>query len=114
MSVSDSRNHTGTVSEAAERQPVWTFRRTGNRDVLALQGDWIAQSGLIPEFPADGLADSTSGRTIAFDATALGRWDTGLIEFLWEAKRRATSANIDVDWSGLPDSAHKLLALLPD
>lgn len=114
MPVPGSRNQAETVSEAAAQRPVWTLHRTDNRDVLALQGDWVAQSGLIPEFPPDGLASGTPGRMVALDATGLGRWDTGLIEFLWEIKRRAAGADLHVDWNGLPESARKLLALLPD
>jgi phospholipid/cholesterol/gamma-HCH transport system permease protein len=94
--------------------PDWQLRRTNGRDVLALGGDWIAQSGRIPAFPADGLAGATAGQGLAFDTTALGRWDTGLIAFLWDAKRAAVTAGLAVDSATLPDSARKLLGLLPD
>jgi len=99
---------------AAEAHPTWRLIYTTNRDVLSLGGDWIAQSGSIPQFPPDCLAESAAGRTIAFDTAGLGRWDTGLIEFLWDAKRTAASAGLRIDGSGLPDSARKLLGLLPD
>ena len=99
---------------AAETHPTWKLIYATNRDVFALGGDWIAQSGGIPQFPPDCLAESAAGRTIAFDTAGLGRWDTGLIEFLWDAKRSAASAGLRIDGSGLPDSARKLLGLLPD
>lgn len=106
--------HGETVSEVAERRPTWTLSRVDNHDVLALEGDWLAQSGRIPEFPADSLASSVPGRAIRLDAAGLGQWDSGLIEFLWAAKRAAASADLAIDWNGLPESTRKLLALLPD
>lgn len=99
---------------AAGAQPTWKHISAPDREVFALGGDWIAQSGSIPQFPPDCLAKSAAGRTIAFDTAGLGRWDTGLIEFLWDAKRTAASAGFRIDGSGLPESARKLLGLLPD
>ncbi|HEY0181405.1 MAG TPA: ABC transporter permease [Rhodopila sp.] len=81
---------------------------------LSLTGDWIAQSQHIPEFPADGAAEVGSGQALAFDITGVGKWDSGLIEFLWDAKRAAIAAGITIDSATLPDSARKLLGLLPD
>jgi phospholipid/cholesterol/gamma-HCH transport system permease protein len=82
--------------------------------VLALAGDWIAQSGRIPEFPADSLAKLPPGRTLGLDIADVGQWDSGLIAFLWDARRAAVTAGITVDSATLPDSARKLLGLLPD
>ncbi len=103
-----------TASSVGEKPPTWERSHRNNGDVFALGGDWIAQSGLIPMFPADELAGNAAGQAIAFDTAGLGRWDTGLIEFLWDAKRAATSAGLTIDGSSLPESARKLLALLPD
>ena len=79
--------------------------------MLTLTGDWIAQAGRIPEFPADGLATVAAGRSLGVDIAGLGRWDSGLIEFLWDAKRAAVTAGIPVDSTALPDSARKLLGV---
>ena len=49
----------------------------------------MAQSGRLPGLPKDGLAGVTAGQTVAFDVNGIGRWDSGLIEFLWDAKRAA-------------------------
>jgi phospholipid/cholesterol/gamma-HCH transport system permease protein len=103
-----------TPPTPTDTTPNWQFRRTGGGNVIALAGDWIAQSGRIPEFPTDGLAGSAAGQALAFDTAALGRWDTGLIAFLWDAKRVAMSAGLTLDSSTLPESARKLLGLLPD
>jgi phospholipid/cholesterol/gamma-HCH transport system permease protein len=99
---------------ATETPPTWQSRRSSDRNVLALGGDWIAQSGRIPAFPADALAGVAKGQNLAFDTASLGRWDTGLIEFLWDAKRAAATAGVAIDAESLPDSARKLLGLLPD
>ena len=95
------------AKQAAETHPTWKIVHAADRDVFALGGDWIAQSGSIPQFPPDGLAESASGHTLAFDTASLGRWDTGLIEFLWDAKRTAVSAGLLIDGSGLPDSGRE-------
>lgn len=74
--------------------------------MVVLAGDWLAGSG-VPAFKAPG-------RALRIDATALGRWDSGLIAFLWDAKRSEAEAGRALDASGLPDAARKLLGLLPD
>ena len=84
------------------------------RDTLTLSGDWIAQSGRIPAFPMDALAAVPAGHGLALDVAAVTRWDSGLIEFLWDARRTATAAGIEIDTTPLPGSARKLLGLLPE
>ena len=74
----------------------------------------MAQSGQIPAFPSDGLAELQADRTLRFDTGGIGRWDSGLIAFLWDAKCAATKAGIAIDVQGLPESARTLLGLLPD
>ncbi len=106
------RNRTASAIE--EKPPTWERHHLRDGDIFALGGDWIAQSGRIPGFPADELAGSAAGQAVAFDTANLGRWDSGLIEFLWDAKRAAASAGLAIDASSLPESARKLLALLPD
>jgi phospholipid/cholesterol/gamma-HCH transport system permease protein len=98
----------------AEPVPAWQVRRTDGHDELNLAGDWIARSGSMPAFPANGLAGVAAGRTLALDIAKVGQWDSGLIEFLWDAKRAAIAAGVVIDGTTLPDSVRKLLALLPD
>jgi phospholipid/cholesterol/gamma-HCH transport system permease protein len=94
--------------------PSWQVRRVDGANVLTLSGDWIAQSGRIPAFPVDGLAEAVAGRGLALDIAGVGRWDSGLIGFLWDARRAAVAAGMTVDAAGLPESARTLLGLLPD
>ncbi len=51
---------------------------------------------------------------LTLDIAGIGRWDSGLIAFLWEAKRAAVTSGITVDTAQLPNSARTLLGLLPD
>ena len=89
MPDTDNRVSSAAVPAAVQTPPTWTKLRQQDRTLFALGGDWIAQSGRIPEFPPDGLA---GGGKLAFDTSAVGSWDSGLIEFLWDAKRAATTA----------------------
>jgi phospholipid/cholesterol/gamma-HCH transport system permease protein len=50
--------------------------------------------------------------TLAFTMNDVERWDSGLIEFLWDAKQAAERNNIAIDDSALPEAARKLLGLL--
>jgi phospholipid/cholesterol/gamma-HCH transport system permease protein len=103
-----------TPPPRAERAPAWQIHHSNGQDILALDGDWIAQSGRIPRFPGDSLAGVPAGQTLWLDIARVGHWDSGLIEFLWDARRAAVTAGIIVDATGLPASARKLLGLLPD
>jgi phospholipid/cholesterol/gamma-HCH transport system permease protein len=111
MPDTDNRVSSAAVPAAVATPPTWTKLRRQDRTLFALGGDWIAQSGRIPDFPADGV---TGGLPLAFDTSAVGNWDTGLIEFLWDAKRAATTAGVALDTASLPPSARKLLDLLPE
>jgi phospholipid/cholesterol/gamma-HCH transport system permease protein len=97
-----------------DKNPTWQVRQTDGHDILALTGDWIAQSGRIPVLPSDALAKVAAGRTLGLDIAGVGRWDSGLIAFLWDAKRAAVTAGITVDTAGLSASARTLVGLLPD
>jgi phospholipid/cholesterol/gamma-HCH transport system permease protein len=114
MADIDSPDRSTGAPATPETPPTWKRLGARDRTVFALGGDWIAQSGRIPEFPADGLAGTPRGHALAFDTAGLGRWDSGLIEFLWDAKRAAAAAGIAIDGASLPISARKLLGLLPD
>ena len=82
--------------------------------MLRMSGDWVARSGQIPVFPPDGLVAARDGKSLRLDGHGIGRWDSGLIAFLWDVKRVATDAGIALDAEGLPLPARTLLGLLPD
>ncbi len=95
------------------KPPAWQILRDGAAHVLTVSGDWIAQSGNIPVFPPDALARLPAGAPLRLDMSQTGHWDSALVAFLWDAILAATAAHIAVDQASLPDSARKLLGLLP-
>ncbi len=114
MPDTDNRVADAAVPAAARTPPTWKRLRQQDRTMFALGGDWIAQSGHVPDFPPDGVAGDGPAQTVAFDTSAVGHWDSALIAFLWDAKRAATTAGVALDPAGLPPSARKLLGLLPE
>lgn len=114
----------GTIDATTSISPAWRLDQAGGL-VLRLSGDWLAQSGQIPAFPLDDLASAGAGRgtapatgtascpALGLDMAAVGRWDSGLIAFLWDVKHAAAASGIALDAGGLPASARTLLGLLP-
>lgn len=95
------------------RPPDFKLLQDGTHATLLLSGEWIGQSGQTPHqaeavLPGPGIAV----RSIGFDTTGLGRWDSGLIAFLWQLRRRAGERRIAFDDSGLPEASRRLLSLL--
>ncbi len=105
--------------------PSVSLLQDGTHVTLLLSGEWIGRSGqtphhaeaMLPEPPPPGPAGalrSPGVRSIGFDATGLGRWDSGLIAFLWQLRRRTGERRIAFDESGLPEASRRLLSLLGD
>ncbi len=88
----------------------WIIRMEGTKAVTALSGDWRACADGV-ETDAAGRIIKTGARTLAFDSTGLGRWDSALIAFLANLRDAAQNAGLAFDDAGLPDSARRLLAL---
>jgi phospholipid/cholesterol/gamma-HCH transport system permease protein len=77
---------------------------------LRFAGDWTLQQGLPAiDTVADALAAS-AGR-VTFDATRLGRWDSGLLTFLLGVHAAAGAKKLTVDSAGLPDGVRRLMRL---
>jgi phospholipid/cholesterol/gamma-HCH transport system permease protein len=92
--------------------PSWTHESRAEGEIITLRGEWIASSGEIPNFGSQML--KLGHGSLGFDTSGLGKWDTGLIEFLWDIKCAAAAAKLNFDDSGLPGSARKLLSLLAE
>jgi phospholipid/cholesterol/gamma-HCH transport system permease protein len=79
---------------------------------IAFAGDWMLTHGLPgPDPVLDELRKSPKPSAIAFDTSGLGSWDTGLITTLMLIHRSAEANGVQVDDSGLPEGATKLIAL---
>jgi phospholipid/cholesterol/gamma-HCH transport system permease protein len=89
----------------------WSARADGETTSITLKGDWIARTDGVVE----GIGERNLGpgvRTIRFDATGLGRWDSALIAFLLSIRDTAKQRDIAFETDGLPASAQRLLALV--
>jgi phospholipid/cholesterol/gamma-HCH transport system permease protein len=94
--------------------PRYKVRPSAQGQELVLDGDWIAQAGLIPDLPQSLFGSAPAKGSCAVSMDDVARWDSGLIAFLWDVKRAATAAQRPMDWTRLPQPAQMLLELLPD
>ncbi|MDJ0684652.1 MAG: ABC transporter permease [Alphaproteobacteria bacterium] len=80
--------------------------------VLTLSGAWDIDSGV-------ALADSVfrdggalpKGAALAIDASAVERWDSALVVFMVDLRRRCDAAGVELDLSGLAPGARRLVDL---
>jgi phospholipid/cholesterol/gamma-HCH transport system permease protein len=85
--------------------------RDGPELRLAVAGGWTLSEGL-PSI--DGVAREIGGslpRRLVFDAHELAEWDSALVAFAYSVARLAAERGIEMDVSGLPPGARKLLDL---
>jgi phospholipid/cholesterol/gamma-HCH transport system permease protein len=86
--------------------------RVDNALSLTLAGDWLVNATLPSmEEVGRGLGRTPKPEAVRFDATGLGRWDSGLITHLIDIHRDAEARSIPFDDSGLPEGARRLIAL---
>jgi len=79
---------------------------------IAFAGDWMLTHGLPgPDPVLDALRKTPKPSAIAFDTSRLGSWDTGLVTTLMLIHKSAEANGVQVDDSGLPEGANKLIAL---
>jgi phospholipid/cholesterol/gamma-HCH transport system permease protein len=90
---------------APERLPDGTL-------LVRLSGSWRMEDG-VPSARdmTRELQTEPRPRRIAFDATEVSGWDTGLLTFASRVAEESRAAGIEVDQSGLPEGARRLLAL---
>lgn len=76
-----------------------TFDRTdGDTLVVRIAGEWTVGNRIPPAGMVEKELSSGSGvRRVAFDATALGGWDSGLLTFLLKVFDRRSRAGSRVD-----------------
>ena len=85
---------------------------SGNTLVVTFSGDWLLGSGLpSATHVLQQLQQSPSPASVSFNTSLLGEWDTGLIIALLAIHREAVKQNVEVDETGLPDGARRLLDL---
>ena len=80
--------------------------------LVSFAGDWLLGSDLPSIAPVSArLENADKPGRIGFESGQLGEWDTGLIKTLVALQRLADSQHVEVDSSGLPEGARKLIEL---
>src|SRR5581483_9419644 len=97
------------------RQPELHLDCSGPVAVLRISGDWVAcETGVRSRSEVRGILNDVRTGRVRIDITRVGKWDSALIAFL--KMLRGVSAQdrpsvIQIDDTGLPDTARRLLAL---
>jgi len=79
--------------------------------VVRLAGPWQLSATLPPCSTAEQQIAEVRPRRLAFDATQLGDWDSGLLTFLIDLGDFCATQGIAIDRSALPTGVQRLLAL---
>lgn len=94
-----------------------TVRLSDAQLITNLAGDWRLELGtpqfetLIAAALAADATPPTAARTLAFDSSALGAWDSSLLIFVQQAQAYGESKDVAVDTAGLPAQVTQMLAL---
>jgi phospholipid/cholesterol/gamma-HCH transport system permease protein len=83
-----------------------------NTLAVTLSGDWLLGANLPGvDSVLEQLRHQPGLATVSFNTGGLGDWDTGLITTLLAIHRDAMDRDIEIDNTGLPDGARRLLTL---
>jgi len=90
-----------------------SFNRSGNDTLnVRVSGSWkMAQARPSVDEVKKELGSGPAVECIAFDATDLTGWDSGLLTFLIKIRDLCALKNLRLDTQGLPEGARGLLAL---
>jgi phospholipid/cholesterol/gamma-HCH transport system permease protein len=93
--------------------PAWRASVGAGTLVLSLHGDWSVRGETATVYAPVQLLERTDVRTIGFDSSDLGTWDSSLLLFLSALRAAAARRRIDFEPAGLPTASQRLLLLLP-
>ncbi len=79
--------------------------------LIRLRGDWLLKGVAPPLTEVERVLSGPRPVRITFDASQLGAWDSRLLTFVSWVARSARRGGIQVDLSGLPAGARKLVEL---
>ena len=92
--------------------PSLAFVTRGAETVVRLAGDWTIRFGPPAEAEVHRrLADLGQGARIAFDAAAVGSWDSVLPSFVLRFRQLAAAQGAELATDGLPEGAARLVRL---
>lgn len=102
-----------TMAEAALKRGEMAVGRAGDGAlVVRLSGAWTLETGIPPAAEVErALLATPKPVRIAFDLTALGAWDSGLVSFVARVGELAAERKIPLDEMTLPDGLRRLLVL---
>ncbi len=97
---------------AASARPTLAFRRAGDATLVAtLGGSWHLQRDMPAAAVVERELQAARARRLAFEATAVTRWDSSLLTFVLDVTELCGRHEVVVDREGLPTGARRLLAL---
>jgi phospholipid/cholesterol/gamma-HCH transport system permease protein len=101
------------MAEAALKRGEMAVGRAGDGAlVVRLSGAWTLETGIPPAAEVErALLATPKPVRIAFDLTALGAWDSGLVSFVARVGELAAERKIPLDEMTLPDGLRRLLVL---
>jgi phospholipid/cholesterol/gamma-HCH transport system permease protein len=99
-------------SERCLNRPGWKACVRADTVVLSLRGDWSVRGEGSHARTPERLLEQPDVRTIAFDSSDLGSWDSSLLIFLSSLREAAAVRGVRFDTSGLTAATRRLLALL--
>ena len=80
--------------------------------LLSVSGDWLLDAERPdPDEVISRLGQASKPKSVAFNSEDLGEWDTGLVKTLIAIVQSAHESGVDIDASGLPTGAQRLVAL---
>ena len=99
------------MSDAPAKTGLTVRRTTDGVLLVGMAGDWVARSG-IPGLGAIAKELAGGGITaLAFDASGLGRWDSGLVALLFKSYDLCEKNHVEFRTETLPAGMAKLIRL---
>ncbi|HEX9447313.1 MAG TPA: ABC transporter permease, partial [Dongiaceae bacterium] len=99
--------------DSAKDGPDLAFERAGDGTLLLrVLGDWQLRGGLPAAASVEKQFNIHKGlNRLTFDATALGKWDSGLLAFLVSIQELCQTRHVAFDTGDLPEGVCRLLKL---
>src|SRR5690349_10633232 len=95
-----------------ETQPArMNINRKGATLVASLEGDWLVKQALPEVEMVEKELKDASARSLEFDTSKLGRWDSGLLAFLVACSDLCNQLQIEFKGESLPEGVRKLIRL---
>jgi phospholipid/cholesterol/gamma-HCH transport system permease protein len=95
-------------------RPGLAIQVDGGDTRVTLRGDWTLNDDAAARTEGETWFERQDLKAIVFDTRLLGRWDSSLLVFLARVRRNAASRSISFEEAGIPVTARRLLALLPE